>query len=266
MFSFFSKKESLPNKPFSCKRDNLTIRGLEYRLDDSPRQIAIVSHGFMANHTTVLEYVRQLTKLGYVTYCFDFNGGSAMKNLSDGKTTDMSVLTEIEDLKAVLDYALSLPNNLKDEPLLMGCSQGGFVSAITASSLKDQIKDLVLFYPALCIPDDARSGKMMFAKFDPHNPPETLKCGPMLLGKRYVNDVINIDPYNLIKDFPGNILIIHGTNDKIVNINYSKQAYEIYNNMTFNRKLQFHIIENGDHGFKKKHNKIAIHYLKDFLK
>ena len=37
----------------------------------------------------------------------------------------------------------------------MGCSQGGFVSALVAAKNNFPIEKLVLFYPALCIPDDA---------------------------------------------------------------------------------------------------------------
>ena len=40
-----------------------------------------------------------------MSYCFDFNGGCVIKGKSDGKTTEMSVLTEVKDLEAVITYA-----------------------------------------------------------------------------------------------------------------------------------------------------------------
>lgn len=98
-----------------------------------------------------------------------------MGEKSDGKTTEMSVLTEVKDLEAVIAYVRTLPYT-GDELLLMGCSQGGFVSAITAAKYPGIADKLVLFYPALYIPDDARAGKMMFAKFDPQGLTET-SCG-----------------------------------------------------------------------------------------
>lgn len=61
------------------------------------------------------------------------------------------------------------------------------------------INKLVLFYPAFCIPDDARAGKMIFARFDPNNLPGVIKCGPMKLGKCYVEDVIRMNPFEEIK-------------------------------------------------------------------
>lgn len=56
-----------------------------------------------------------------------------MKGKSDGNTTDMSVLTEVKDLEAVIEYAESKTYTNSSKILLMGCSQGGFVSAITAA-------------------------------------------------------------------------------------------------------------------------------------
>jgi len=40
--------------------------------------------------------------MGYLTYTFDFCGGSVIKGKSDGLTTEMSVLTEVKDLEVSL--------------------------------------------------------------------------------------------------------------------------------------------------------------------
>lgn len=254
---------------FSCKRDNFTIRGTEYRPQGENLPVAIVSHGFMAFQDTVRHYAKKLAELGYVSYCFDFCGGCVMKGKSDGKTTEMSVMTEVKDLESVIDYVGRRQYSNPRKIVLMGCSQGGFVSAIAASRLNSQISKLILFYPALCIPDDARAGKMMFAKFDPHNLPDIIQCGPMKLGKCYAEDVIHLDPFLEISKFQGDILIVHGTKDRIVNIEYAERAYAAYseetrrNNLT--RTVLFHKIINGGHGFSKKHDAIAIDYLEQFL-
>ena len=94
-------KESL----FEGQRDVLTIRGTEYRPEGENLPIAIVSHGFMAFQDTVRHYAKFLAEMGYVSYCFYFNGGCVIKGKSDGKTTEMSVLTEVKDLEAVITYA-----------------------------------------------------------------------------------------------------------------------------------------------------------------
>ena len=122
-----------------------------------------------------------------------------------------------------------------------------------------------MFYPALCIPDDARSGKMMFAKFDPQNIPDIIKCGPMTLGKCYPADVIDMNPFEEIKKYQRDVLIVHGTADKIVNPDYAKKAKEAYLEVNENRVVKLEFIENGAHGFSKKHDVLALNAIKEFL-
>lgn len=243
---------------FECLRDNLKIKGVIYKPYGNNLKIIIVSHGFMANMMTTKYYARHWAKMGYCALAFDFNGGG-IGSKSSGKTTDMSVFTEVEDLKAVINYAKSLPYTDENSVTLMGCSQGGFVSAITAAQLQEQIEKLILFYPALCIPDDARSGKMMFAKFDTANIPQRIACGPMTLGKCYVQDVINIDPYPIITRYKGPVLIVHGTSDAVVGMDYITKAHKLYENS----KLV--IIEKGTHMFVGRADKKAIKAVEKFL-
>ena len=262
-------KAKIIKSTFACQRDGLTIRGTEYRPEGDCLPIAIVSHGFMAFQDTVRQYAVVLAEMGYVSYCFDFCGGCVIKGKSDGSTAEMSVLTEVKDLEAVIRYARGREYSNPEEILLMGCNQGGFVSAIAASKLNGIISKLVMFYPALCIPDDARAGKMMFAKFDPGNIPDIIRCGPMKLGKCYVRDVIGMDTYQEIQDFSGDILIVHGTKDKIVNMEYSKRAYEMYSENRGRNDgagtVSFFPLDGGRHGFSKRHDRAAIGYLKQFL-
>ena len=267
MFKIKADKENNISKTlFECKRDNLTIRGTEYRPTGNNLPIAIVCHGFMAFQDTVKKYAIELANMGYLAYTFDFCGGSVIKGKSDGLTTEMSVLTEVRDIESVIAYAASKKYANRKNITIMGCSQGGFVSALAAAKEKYNINKLVLFYPALCIPDDANKGKMLFAKFDPNNLPKIIRCGPMKLGKCYVEDVIKINPFEEIKNYPKDVLIVHGTKDKIVNINYAKKAYETYKNAIPSRNVRFESIENGRHGFSKKYDKIATEILKDFMK
>lgn len=273
MLHLWKKKETVNilEAVFECKRDDLTIRGTEYRPEGDKLPIAIVCHGFMAFQDTVRQYAKALAEMGYLSYCFDFCGGSVVKGKSDGKTTDMSVLTEVKDLETVIDYVKTLHYADSENILLMGCSQGGFVSALTAVKRKDEIAKLILFYPALCIPDDARAGKMMMAKFDPADIPEIVNCGPMKLGRCYVTDVIKMNPYEEIKDYPGDVLIVHGTEDDIVKLDYSKKAYEAYlhngaSEAESERRVELKIINGGQHGFSKKHDVMAIDMLKSFVK
>ena len=265
IFDFFSKKNKLPQgvteSAFECFRGELKIGGTEYRPEGENLPVAIVSHGFMANQDTTREYAKALASVGYCAYCFDFCGGSVMKNKSGGETTSMSVLTEVLDLEAVIAYAKSLEYT-SDKVLLMGCSQGGFVSALTAAKNPGIADKLILFYPALCIPDDARKGRMMFAKFDPKNIPEIVNCGPMKLGRCYVADVVDMDPYKEISGYTGEVLLVHGDKDNIVDVGYGIKAIEIYKETA--KKAKLHIIKGAGHGFKAKDDAEAVGLVKGF--
>ena len=256
---------SVEREDFSCERDGLTIKGtvfLPKGKTDCP--IAVISHGFMANQMFSQIHAQNLAKMGYAAFCFDFCGGTLVGS-SDGDSTDMSVLTEVEDLKAVIEFAKSQSYTDENELVLLGCSQGGFVSAIVAAEMKEEVDALILLYPALCIPDDARSGEMMFAKFDPQNVPETFWCGPMKLGRRYVTDVIEMDPYEIIHQYTGKVLIIHGNQDETVDISYALRAVETYSQAGADAELK--IIDEGGHMFfRPTHAYKALGYIREYVR
>jgi pimeloyl-ACP methyl ester carboxylesterase len=254
---------------FSCTREGLTIRGTEYRPEGEKLPAAIVCHGFMATEGAVRQYAAALARLGYAAYTFDFCGGSAEGGKSDGHTYDMSVLTEVRDLEAVLGYVKALPYIDDARLLLAGCSQGGFVSALTAAKHPDEIKRLILIYPALCIPDDARRGQMMFARFDPADIPEQFDCGPMRLGRCYPQAVLEMDPFAEIAPYRGEALLIHGTGDGLVLHSYSQRAYEAYlascpEGMAPDKRAQLHLIPDAGHGFNEEEDALCIGYINHF--
>jgi hypothetical protein len=248
----------MKSEAFSCQRDGLTIRGKIYGKEDVQKPAVILSHGFLANQKTCAGYAQLLAELGYVTFTFDFCGGG-LGCSSDGKTENMTVLTEKADLKAVLRYVQSQTFADKSNISLLGCSQGGFVSMMTAKDLPEEISRLLLFYPALCIPDDARKGKMMFFHFDPENIPDVLGRIPMKLGGDYARTVINMDVMEEIGGFEGKVLYLHGTEDKIVDISYARKAKDKYPN------CEYREIVGGGHGFEGKSEREARDYIRSFM-
>ena len=250
---------------FETKREELTIRGTKFVPErangNSP---VIVSHGFMGNEQGVAPYAELLAKAGYTVFTFDFCGGG-LGGRSDGDTRKMTVFTEVRDLEAVTAHALRDCGCGK--VILMGCSQGGFVSGMTAAGNPEKVEKLILFFPALCIPDDARNGQMMFARFDPADIPEEIKCGPMTLGRDYAASVVDKDPYELLKGYTGPVLIVHGTEDKIVRLNYARRALELYrlSQKAGSRNAELVIIEGAGHGFSRAYDEKAATALREFL-
>ena len=261
----FSDLGGVEKREFSCMRDDLDIWGtvfLPAETNDDHFPIAVVCHEFMANRLFSFPYAYTLAQNGYAAFCFDFNGGGFFSQ-SEGKSIDMSVLTEKEDLKAVLDFAKNQDYTKKGDILLMGCSQGGLVCALTAAEMQDEISGLILQYPALSIPDDARKGSMIKAKFDPDNIPDRLNCGPMKLGKQYVTDVIDMNVFQSLAGYTGDVLLIHGDADTLVDISYSKEAYQVYQEN--GADVGFKVINGAGHIFiNPSHIKQSQKYISEF--
>lgn len=240
----------MKREAFSCTRDGLTIRGTAFLPEGTRLPIAVVSHGFLADQTSMEEYAMHLAGFGCAAFAFDFNGGG-QNSTSDGKSTDMSVLTEREDLKTVIAYARGLEITDSNRVLLMGASQGGFVSALTAAALQELISALILLCPAFCIPDDARRGRLMHTEYDPKRIPGVMDCGPMQIGRCYPEAVMGMDAYEEITAYQGPVLILHGTGDRLVNISYARMAEKRYQETRGEQSAPCRLVEleGADHCF-----------------
>lgn len=231
--------------PFSINSHGNTLRGIILKPNKSalPCKAVIVSHGFSSNMMITFGYAKTFVQAGYIAVLYDFcMSGSG---ISSGKSTGMSVITEKENLLDVIDYVKNLKFVDENKLSLVGCSQGGLVSALAAAQREEEIEGLFLYYPALCIPDDARRGHMISAKFNPDKIPDTFYAITIKLSRKYADDVKNLDPYKEICTFKKPVLIVHGIEDSLVNIDYSRRAAKEYPNCTL---TEVH----GDHGFIKK--------------
>ncbi len=243
---------------FTCQRDNLKIRGHVWREKDGVLPAVILSHGFLANESTCHGYAKLFASLGYAAFTYDFCGGG-LGCRSDGRSEDMSVLTEIADLEAVLACVKEREDIDSGDISLLGCSQGGFVSALTAKS-HPEIRNLILLYPALCIPDDARRGKMLMFEFDPQNMPELLCRIPMKIGRGYAEAVMDWDYKEVIKGYQGHTVLLHGTEDKIVNVSYAREAKNCFPD------CHYYEIQGGEHSFRGEHDREAMKILTEEMR
>ena len=243
-------------REISCVSDGNRLYG-EAFIPRSPGKhpAVIMSHGYGATHAGFYGMVDTLAKSGYVCYCYDFAGGSPHSR-SEGRTEDMSIFTERQNLMDVIDMVRGWDCVDAESVFLLGESQGGCVSAITAPYVADKIKSIVLVYPALCIPDDA------FALYPRReNIPDTVTFMGMRIGRAYYEPLYDsFDIYKEIAGYQGDVLIIHGTEDGLVKPEYSAKASNVYD------QCEFHLIFGAGHGFRKPEHRDAYHtYVIDFL-
>lgn len=254
---------------FYCQREGLQIYCREF-LDtketghDKKLPAVLISHGFGGNSNEVVFYCRALAKKGYAVYCFDFCGGSRTgEGKSDGRTTDMTIESECADLQTVLHAVQQLPYIDTARISLMGNSQGGFISALTAAKEGNNIDKLILLFPAFCIPDHARIGRLGGACYDINNVPDVIECpNRMKLSRKFHDEVFTMDPFHEATAYPGNVLIFHGTQDPIVDFSYAVKAQEAYGK----DRCRLIPIENAGHGFNDEQNERVLLAIEQFLK
>ena len=181
--------------------------------------LVIFSHGLGANVEHEEEVQKTLAKAGIAVFSFEFAGGSSSAApMSEGLTTEMSVLTEVQNLKDAIRIASGLEYADPQKIYLMGSSQGGLVTALTAEEVTN-IAGLFLFYPAFSLPDDIRSS---FPKLD--EVPETFNLLGTKIGKKYITDIYDMDPYANLDKLAMPVHIYHGKDDNIVPLTASKKA------------------------------------------
>ncbi len=190
--------------------------------DDENYPTVIISHGLSLDHTFMKEYAQKLLKHNIASILFDFRGGG-YDSKSDGKISDMSILTEIDDMNAVIDLALSCDFVDKDQIYLAGHSQGGLVSTLVAPKRVDQIQNLFLFAPAFVITDDVNN-------IDDMREDSIMTLMPEYLGDTYINGAKTINLYDDVVSYPKRVYIFHGRKDKRVPVNYSIEANQVYDN------------------------------------
>ena len=218
------------------ERDGNRIFGMMYYNSASSKKhpAVILSHSSSLTHEAMSGYALAIAKMGYAAYCFDFCGGSD-KSKSDGKTDEMTVFTEVEDLRAVVKTVKSLGYVEPSEVYLLGSSQGGLVSALLADECPDDFAGMILFYPAFNIPE-------MVSKFSGFGNWGDFG-GMMSMSEKYINSIKDFDVWSHIGKFPKPVCIIHGTADIIVPISNSEKAVGLYPSATLNK------IEGANHGF-----------------
>lgn len=209
---------------FPSERDGMHIYGLLYLPEGRTGKLptVIFSHGLAGTNASVAAYARVLATQGYACYCFDFCGGTP-SNRSDGSTTEMSIFTEQADLEAVMENLIGQEYVDAENLFLMGTSQGGMVSALTAAAHPEKVRGLVLLYPAFCIPEDMTALFPSFADV-----PETYYFRWLNVGRPYFEHLYGFDPYAVIGNYEKDVLILHGDSDGIVPISYSNRAVEAY--------------------------------------
>jgi pimeloyl-ACP methyl ester carboxylesterase len=212
--------------------------------------VIVMGHGFSMTADIQIDLADYYARNGVAACVFDFAGGSNESRSAGRSSLEMSVLTESEDLAAMMDHVKTLGFIDPGRLYLLGESQGGWVVSYVAATRPGEVRGLNLLYPALSIGDwEIQFNRGQENIVYPYNPMkgtffDSLGIPEMFLthvGEAYYDAVYDgpfeqsrfVDGtistlwiYDEIAKFPGSALIFHGGRDPLVPLASSRKAAE----------------------------------------
>lgn len=147
---------------------------------------------------------------------------------SDGEFADHDLYKWISNALTAIDYAKSL--DFVSDLYMTGHSQGGLLTILCGGLRKKDFKAIIPLSPALCIPDMARKGELLGRPFDPNDIPDILYFDDRTLKGDYVRIAQMIYAEDMMRKYHGPVCLIHGDADLSVDVRYSIEADQIYEN------------------------------------
>jgi hypothetical protein len=132
---------------------------------------------------------------------------------------------------------------------------------LTAAERPDLFARIVLIYPALCIPDHARRGRLGGSSYSIEDVPDEIDCGKTMLGAAFHDAVVGMDVYRELSRYHGPVLILHGTDDQTVDHSYALRAHLNYRP----GQSQLQLMRTAGHSFTHRQQSSAIASILEFL-
>ena len=236
---------------FFIDSDGIAIHAKLEMPEDAPERcpLCIVQHGLTGhmeeNH--IVGVAAALREVGVATLRVEMYGHGQ----SGGSFGKHTLLKWIDNMLDVMDYAKGL--DWVTDLYLCGHSQGGLLTMLVAALRPDDLKAIIPMSPAIVIVDSAREGKLFTMSFDPDHIPDRVYLGdpnlaeggteaPSFCGDYFrIAQRIHVD--EAIEAYHGPVLLVHGTADEAVPVQYSLDAAAEYDN------AQLVLLEGDDHGY-----------------
>lgn len=208
---------------------------------DKPVPAVAIYHGFTGTkvepHRIFVKMARKLNELGIAAVRFDFRGSGD----SEGDFANMTMSGEIADALRVLDFLEEQKAVDSNRLGVIGLSMGGAVAASVAGQ-DNRVKSLALWAAV--------------ARFDlfEQNAEEIEKAkkqgyvdvGGNILNITFYEDIQKQNPLQLVSQYRGPALIVHGDADPTVPVSHADLYYEVLSG-----KKEKLIIPGADHTFNR---------------
>lgn len=243
---------------------------------DSVKPLIIMCHGMMMSGSLnpIRDMAEGLNEGGYDTLRLDFRGNGR----SSGSITDMTPLTEVNDLLSVIEYTVGHSEEFGSHGsiVLCGHSLGGLVSLLVASALSggtvhgleyaedigkmsSALAGLFLLAPAVNVEADSKAGRVGTVTFDPENIPEIVEVWGSGLSKEYFVTARELDTFKTISAYHGPACVLLGERDRLVEMNLADKINAAL------PQAELHIIPRGDHLFSRGIRQKAVDIALEFL-
>ncbi|KGE19422.1 alpha/beta hydrolase family protein [Paenibacillus wynnii] len=181
--------------------------------------LAVICHGFIGSRIGVdrifVKAARELAQEGYLVIRFDYIGCG--ESTGTYGSEDMESL--IAQTKAVLDYGLSAGDVDPTRVTLIGHSLGGAVALLTA--VRDRrVKNLVL-WSAVGYPFNDIVKIVGREAYDTAVKSGSADHAGYTFTPAYFNSLAAFQPFQETGKFGGDVLVIHGTSDDVIPVDYA---------------------------------------------
>lgn len=237
-------------KIFFSSTDGLQLCGVWHLPKQKTKKAIILAHGITVDKDESGLFVKLADKLcddGFAVFRFDFRGHGE----SEGRSLDMTIQGEIEDLRAAVNYVIS---QSYEEIGLLGASFGGGVSTLFTGKNPEKLKCLCLWNPTLNYEHTyLNPTNPSIIKVKAHIPKDFEEKGwselysrKYKIGKELFEGMKNLFPFEELKKIKIPTIIFHGDLDTKVPFEDSKKYV---NNLTGVK--EFVALHGSDHGFHK---------------
>ncbi|GIP34724.1 S9 family peptidase [Paenibacillus sp. J2TS4] len=180
--------------------------------------LVIICHGFIGNRMGTdrlfVKTARQLSRQGFMVIRFDYVGCGE----SSGEYGAQGLTDLIDQTRRVLDYGLEIDCVDPERVILLGHSLGGAVAVLTAArdkrvrslvlwaAVANPLSDIVKIVGDRVYEQAIKSGKSDYNGFQ--------------LTSHYFESMTGQHPFQEAGRFSGDVLVIHGTADEDVPVDY----------------------------------------------
>lgn len=224
----------------------------------------IICHGFIGSRVGVdrlfVKAAEELNKDQSIVLRFDYSGCGE----STGNYGKMGLHDLIDQTQTVIDYAYHLKQVDYNQITLLGHSLGGATAVLTAS--KDtRIRRLIL-WSAVAHPYEDINNIVSREKGDFLKNATEIDYMGYTLTRPFFDSLLSYQPLLATAEFPGNVLILHGTSDEDIPVHYAQEFEKAFAKRVSGTCTR-HEIDGANHTISNsKHFLELIHFTRKWVK